>query len=114
MAFWKLVKSFILLVPSAFKEWNFEVVLIFVFFSLFFFVILIERNEKIIGDICNIVSSTNYELSVSRIPQAVHGRPNARLHLHQVQQVLQDVEQLSQAQVRATAVQVFDVPVRCL
>lgn len=47
-----------------------------------------------------------------RLPKNVLGRANAGLHVHQVQQVLQDVEQLFEAQVRAAAVQVHAVPVR--
>ncbi|CAL7939891.1 unnamed protein product [Xylocopa violacea] len=46
------------------------------------------------------------------LPEDVHGRPGSRLHVHNVQQVLQDVEQLFKTQVRTAPVQVPVVPVR--
>ncbi|XP_043510893.1 zinc finger and SCAN domain-containing protein 32-like, partial [Frieseomelitta varia] len=48
------------------------------------------------------------------LPEDVHGRPGSRLYVHNVQQVLQDVEQLFEAQVRTASVQVSLVSVRCV
>ncbi|KAH0553752.1 hypothetical protein KQX54_003957 [Cotesia glomerata] len=48
------------------------------------------------------------------VPEDVHGRSIARVHLHQVQQVLQDVEQLLEAQMRTAPVQVLTLSVRSL
>ena len=48
------------------------------------------------------------------LPEDVHGLPGSRLYVHNVQQVLQDVEQLFEAQVRTTSVQVSLVSIRCV
>ncbi|KAL2714710.1 hypothetical protein V1478_015895 [Vespula squamosa] len=59
-----------------------------------------------------IILSTNLNCFASSLPEDVHGGSGSWLHLYDVQQILQDVEQLFETQMRATAVQVSVVPIR--
>ncbi|KAF7388413.1 hypothetical protein HZH68_012355 [Vespula germanica] len=71
-----------------------------------------HSNKNVCSKFRNNRLSTNLNRFGSSLPEDVHGGSSSWLHLYDVQQVLQDVEQLFETQMRATAVQVSVVPVR--